>query len=233
MAELINFYKVMDKKHLPHQDNPNKKKHNITVPSRILVVGGSGSMKTNAVLNILNQMSNTFQEIMVFCRDKDEPLYNHLADKVGDAVKFWEIDPDASNKVKQFPQPKEIGKDKQRLVIFDDLCLLSKVKQRPICEFFTTGRKFNMTCIYITQSYYEAPKTIRSQCNYIILKKISGNKDLKLILSEYQLNSDLNEMIQIYKYCVQDQISFLLIDLQTNDDKKIFRRNFQVLELLK
>lgn len=213
----------MDKKLIPKVNNPGFKEHGITIPARILVVGASGSMKTNCVLNLVKLMKNTFEEIIVFCRDRDEPLYNHLSSKVhGDQIRFIEV-----KNGSKIPTCKEIGADKkQRLVIFDDLCLLPKREQVPISEFFTTGRKFLMTTIYITQSYFETPKTIRSQCNYLFLKKIRGEGDLKMILREYKLGLKIKDLMLYYKYAIRDEESFLLIDLQTNTENKMFRKNF-------
>lgn len=216
--ENINFYKLT-KKYNKVYHNPNFDKHKINIPARILLVGGSGSGKTSTLMNIIHRMNNTFNKIVVCCKSKDEPLYQYLEEKGEDLVEFFEgigsIPPCSSFK----------DSNDQILVVFDDLCV--DKHQSIIEDYFIRSRKIanGITCIYLTQSYYKTPKIIRIQCNYIILKKLSSSRDLKLILSETSMCIDLKELVEIYKYCTKDQRDFMMIDIDAPDDQKI-RHNF-------
>lgn len=222
--ENINFYKLT-KKYNKEYHNPNFERHKINIPARILLVGGSGSGKTSTLMNIIHRMKNTFNRIIVCCKSKEEPLYQYLEEKGGDLVEFFEgigsIPPCSSFK----------DSTDQILVVFDDLCV--DKHQSVIEDYFIRSRKVanGITCIYLTQSYYKTPKIIRIQCNYIILKKLSSTRDLKLILSESSMCIDLKKLIEIYKYCTKDQKDFMMIDLDAPDDKKI-RHNFLSYALL-
>ena len=63
--------------------NKNMKKHNekwpyITDhPYRIIIIGGSGSEKTNALLNLINQQ-NDVDNIYLYGKDLDKPKYEFL-----------------------------------------------------------------------------------------------------------------------------------------------------------
>ena len=60
--------------------NKNNKKHNEKWPYvpnhlyRILIIGGSGSGKTNALLNLINEQSD-IDKIYSYAKDLSEPKY--------------------------------------------------------------------------------------------------------------------------------------------------------------
>ena len=70
--------------------NENNKKHNEKWPYipdhpyRILIIGGSGSGKTNALLNLINEQ-NDIDKIYLYARDLNEPKYKILTKKRQDA----------------------------------------------------------------------------------------------------------------------------------------------------
>ena len=53
-------------------------------PYRILIIGGSGSGKTNALLNLINEQ-NDIDKIYLYARDLNEPKYKILIKKRKDA----------------------------------------------------------------------------------------------------------------------------------------------------
>ena len=63
--------------------NENNKEHNEKWPCipdhpcRILIIGGSGSGKTNALLNLINEQ-NDIDKIYLYAKDLSEPKYEYL-----------------------------------------------------------------------------------------------------------------------------------------------------------
>ena len=55
---LINWYNVMPKKFLNKSDNPNYSYHGLSSVSRHLLVGGSGTGKTQLLLNLIKVFSD-------------------------------------------------------------------------------------------------------------------------------------------------------------------------------
>ena len=210
-ASVENFYERVPKPVDKKKVNPNFDVHGIDVPFRMLIVGASGSMKTNTAMDIFQKFSGTFDEITVVCRNKDEPLYNLLADTVSDdQLTMIEIEGDDLSSI-----PTLSGQNSQsphKLVIFDDLCLVKN--QKVIEEFFIRSRKLNISCMYLTQSYYASPKNIRINCQYVILKKIDSQRDLRTLLSEYSLNIELDQLVSLYTECTVEKLDWLMIAME-------------------
>ena len=63
--------------------NENNKEHNEKWsyipdhPYRILIIGGSVSGKTNALINLINEQNN-IDKIYLYARDLSEPKYEYL-----------------------------------------------------------------------------------------------------------------------------------------------------------
>ena len=210
-----NYYKIIKPGHVR---NPNYGiSHEISVPFRMGIIGRTGGGKTNEALNIIHMMSNpksTFKEIIVYCRNKDEPLYNYLESKLEpDQIRFVEVqtaaDIDPIDSVEQ-----------QSLVIFDDLLPLMTNKDvvKKITDYMIRSRKQGgingVSVMFISQTFYGIPKIIRQQLSYVILKKINSNKDLSLILNEFPIGDlDIKKLKGIYASCNKGIESNLMIDL--------------------
>jgi hypothetical protein len=217
-SEIINFYKYT-KKDKTH--NPRYNDHLIEVPFRMLVVAASGGGKTNFFCELLHRMSGTFEEIIICTRSRDEPLYDLLRDKLKGSVVFYES---------KVPELDDFKQDKkQRLICFDDL-IISQALQSKIGEYFIRSRKFNISCVYLSQSFFAIPKIIRQQAGYIVLKKIGSVKDLKLMIREFSLGLSMEELVALYKSITgSGTLEFLMIDLV--NDKYKYRHNFDPLAI--
>ena len=53
-------------------------------PYRIIIIGGSGSGKTNALINLINEQ-NDIDKVFLYVRDLSEPKYEYLIKKRKDA----------------------------------------------------------------------------------------------------------------------------------------------------
>lgn len=207
-----NFYELMPDDLKKEYHNPNFANHGLTVPFRLLLVGSSGSGKTNTLLELIRRMNDTFEQIIICCKAKCEPLYEFLASKL--PIQFFE-NGDIPN-INDFKDGR-----KQTLIVFDDLVLMKD--QSKIAEYFIRSRKYNMSCIYLSQSYYKTPKVIRININYLILKKLPSTRDLKMVLNENSIGLNLKELTHIYQSIISNnKFDFLLFDL----DKSQIRHNF-------
>ena len=76
--------------HIDNYVGKNKTEHNEKqsyIPDhlyRIIIIGGSGSGKTNALINLINKQ-NDIDKIYLYARDLSEPKYEYLIKKREDA----------------------------------------------------------------------------------------------------------------------------------------------------
>lgn len=201
-----NHYKKLSSKYKNKSFNPNKgKTHFMDLPARICIIGASGSGKSNCLLNLLKVAFNgTFTHIYLCVKNINEPLYNMLVDKLKDDITIFE------NGI--VPKLSDIEANGEQLIIFDDL-VGDKNATIEIIEYFKMARKKNITCIYLSQSYFKIDKFIRQNTNYIIIKKVSSKRDLKLILSEYSFNCDLKELESMYHFSTKKYEDIMLMDI--------------------
>ena len=71
---MINVDIIINENHKNHNEKwPYIPDH----PQRILIIGGSGSGKTNALFNLINEQ-NDIDKIHLYVRDLSEPKYEYL-----------------------------------------------------------------------------------------------------------------------------------------------------------
>ena len=216
-AVLVDWYKEMPKRFHLKSHNPNFEKHGINVPFRMLIIGSSGSGKTQTLLNIIHNLGDTFQNLHIITKNKDEPLYNYLEDKLKENITIVEG-------IENAPNLDKFDKDEQTLIVMDDLVL--EKNQRALGEYFIRARKLNCSLIYISQSYYAVPPIIRKNLNYLVVKRLASLPDLFRILREYSLGVDKMELKKIYEASTtENKQDFLMVDLDA-DPKDRFRKNF-------
>lgn len=219
---MVNFYDLEDlKKLLPPRQNPHFDQTQIQLPARIGVIASSGGGKSTWLCNFIARTNDTWGHIYI-CTKASEPIYEFLEKKVGSKNITIVYRLSQMPSLKDFPNP-----EKQSLVVFDDCCV--DRDQELIGQYFIRGRKvtkFGLTMIYLSQSYYKIPKTVRMQLSYLIILKLSSDRDLNLILGENSLGVDKDELKTIYKEATKVQFDFLKIDINQGDENKKFSHNW-------
>jgi hypothetical protein len=59
----------------------------------------------------------------------------------------------------------------------------------------------------------------------MVLLKLSGEREVNMILKEFGLGVTKEELIEIYEFATKEKISPLLIDMEESPDKR-FRKGF-------
>ena len=150
-------------------------------PYRILIIGASGSGKTNALLNLINNQPDT-DKIYLYTEDPNETKYHYLINKCEKVVLYCFNDPQAfieySNDMQDvYKNIEEYNTDKESkiLIVFDGMIadmINTKKLNSIVTDLFIRGRKLNIS-VFTTQSYFKVPKHVRL---HVILPTFSISK---------------------------------------------------------
>jgi len=223
-GKIVNFYEHIPKEFLDSADNPNFENHKLKLPFRMCVVAPSGSGKTNFLCNLIHLFScgakGTFADITIITRNKDEPLYRWITTKC-DQIQVKEG-------LSNTPQLDKMDKDLNHLVVWDDLVLSKDLSM--VENYYIRARKLNCSVIFLSQSFFRIPKIIRNNCNYMVILKLSGNREVNMILSEFGLGITKEELLQIYEYATAEKFSPLVIDMDESPDKRFRKGMLEILQ---
>ena len=216
--------------HFDDYTNENLIEHNLKWPYipghpyRILIISGSGSGKTNALLNLINNQPD-IDKIYLYAKDPYEKKYQYLinkCEKVGldrfnDAKAFMEYSNDMQDVYKNIEEYNPIKKRKV-LIVFDDMTadMINNNKLNPIVtELFIRGRKLNISVVFITQSYFKVPKDGRLNSTHFFILKIPNKRELQQIALNHLSDIDFKDFIKICRKYTKEPYSFLINDTTT------------------
>jgi hypothetical protein len=227
-----NFYETKEaKEFMSNINNPNERYTDIGYGSRVLVIGPSGSSKTNMLCNFLEQSPGSYHKMIFLVKMKDEVLYSILQKKFKNQnVLFTNKLSDISldDKSPMYIR-KDLDKNEQVLLVIDDFMSDGKDKknEKVFDEIFLRGRKLGLTTILIQQSYISTPRDVRRNASHLVILKIPQNRDKIYILKEaLPMVSDAKKFTKIFDFITQNQLDFMKIHMLSRDKNKIVSRNF-------
>ena len=197
------------KKFIPKITDNQVEYTGIKLCTHSLVIGGTGAGKSNLLCNFILESSKpkggTFHSIYI-CRKTHEPLYQWLEDELKHQIHFFdsvESFPD----VTEFPDSVDPANEGQILIVFDDTVTdRNKSAIEKIDRYFCFGRKKNLSCIYLSQSFYDTPGFVRKQICNLLMLSVKGKRELSSILTEYgSLDCSSGELYEIFKYATKQQ----------------------------
>ena len=157
--------------------NENNKEHNEKWPYipdhpyRILIIGGSGSGKTNTLLNLIKEQNDI---VKIYLHAKDlisKPKYEFLIKNrknagikhLNDANAFVECS-NTMDDVYENIDDYNPSRKRKILIVFDDMIadiMKNKTFKAIIKDLFIRCRKLDISLVFITQSYFSVPKDVR------------------------------------------------------------------------
>ena len=222
---MLNLDNIVSKK------NENKDNN---WPFRMLIIGLSGSSKTNTLLRLINNL-HPIDKIYLYAKDIHEPKYEYLINKreqagiknLNDPHAFIEYSDDMNDVLNDINNYNK-NRDKKVLIVFDDMIAdieCNKNVKRIIKELFYRACKINVSIVFITQSYFRALKDAKLNSTHYILKKIGNKREFKRIAEEKSGHLDYKDFLKIYNYCTREPYSFMTIDARPTATM-VFRKNF-------
>ena len=89
---------------------------------------------------------------------------------------------------------------------------------------FLRGRKLNI--VFISQSYFKVPKTIRLNATHYFIMKIPNKRELQQIALNHSSAIDFKDFMKLYKEYTKEPYSILVNDTTLSSDNPLrFRKN--------
>ena len=159
-------------------------------PYRTLIIGGSGSGKTNLLLNLIENQPD-IDNIYLYAKDPYKSKYQYLINKregVGtnhfkDPKAFIDYSNDMHDVYKNI-EDYNPDKENKILIVFDDM--MADITQNKkfnsiLTELFIRGRKLNISLVFIAQSYFKVPKDVGLNTSHFFVAKILNKGKLQEI----------------------------------------------------
>ena len=130
---MINFYNKLPKDIKQETKLDKKFKEHFILPNSMIgIIGGTGSGKSNASLNLISKQSNKYFDIIIFNPvSVDEPLLKLLQKKIPELKLISDIN--------ELPPLSDFVGDSEheKLIVFDDVINMSSKDFKKITEYFT------------------------------------------------------------------------------------------------
>ena len=104
---------------------------------------------------------------------------------------------------------------RKKKILFDDMIadIMSNKKVQAIIKYlFIRCRKLNISCVFITQSYFSVPKDVRLNSAHHLIMKINSKRKLQNITINHPADIDYKDFVKIYREYTKKPYSFFTID---------------------
>ena len=185
--------------------------------------------------DLINEQKD-IDKIYLYAKDLSEPKYEFLSkNRENTAIKHLNDSNafiECSNTMDDiYKNIYEYNPNRKRkiLIVFDDMIadiMTNKKFQSIIKELFIRCRKLNISLVFITQSYFSFPKSIRLNSTHYLIMKISNRQQLQNIAIKHSADIDYKDFMKIYRKCTKNCFNFLTINTTLPSGNPLrFRKN--------
>ena len=115
-------------------------------------------------------------------------------------------------------------KKRKVVIVFDDMIADMKSNKKLsslVNELFLRGRKVNISLLFISQSYFKMPETIRPNATHHFIMKIPNKRELQQIASNHASDIKFKDFMKLYKDYTKESFSFLVKDTTLPSDNSL------------
>jgi len=199
---------------------------------RWFIFGETGSGKSQLLLNILmNGM--IYDKIYLYTLDDQEKTYmafekwiSRREDEVNEIRISADLKPTQIYypyyNIDDFPEATDLEQDSsiegglRNVIVFDDWITLGKDGLRKIKDYLIMSRKRGCAVFLLSQTFFGAPKLIRSQCNIFTVFPNCSDSEFSNLRRHVLSSIDIKVWKKIVRYCKAND-GFLHIDNKTKD----------------
>jgi hypothetical protein len=224
-ADITDFSSILNE-YSSDDDMPSYRQKHHLMPSktfRMLLVGPSGSGKSNLLINFLLKFID-YDKLYVYsphlhqdCYKKLKHVLECVENETGEQILTMEANLD------DMVSPEDLNPHMQNVIVFDDLILSNKESQRKMTEMFVRGRHANCSCFYLSQMYHKIPRDIRLNSTHLCIFDVCNKREMSLLATELNTCMPRDEFINMYNLCTQEPFDFMYIDRENKHFP--YRRN--------
>ncbi|ETL50246.1 hypothetical protein F441_00499 [Phytophthora nicotianae CJ01A1] len=106
-----------------------------------------------------------------------------------------------------------MNSNKPELVIIDDYCNDNLLQKNLFSHYFTRGRHFKLTTIFLSHSYFATDKRIRLNAEYVSLLKTNSKRDLVMVVKDFNIPGvDERSIVYYYNKATERKGQMLFVD---------------------
>lgn len=233
-TKVTNYYDILPKKFkAEHRTYDAFTEMQIGIPFQAIITGGTGSGKTNALIRMLDEM-NCFERYLLFAKLLHEPLYAHFIDALEKVEKRTGLQLLIKSKnIAELPEVHSLNDKLNNVAVIDDMVNEKSKALSRVADYWTLGRKYQCSAVFLTQSYFDTPLIMRKNTSIFIFTKIQTQRDLVMILKDFRLGVTEDQIMDLYHAATKDGFPhFFMVDTGIDKDPKYrFRRDFEPLIL--
>ena len=125
------------------------------------------------------------------------------------------------------------NKENKVLIVFDDVIadiINNKKLNSIVTELFIRCRKLNISLVFMSQSHFKVPKSVRNNSTHFVIMKIPNKREIQQIAINHLSDINTKDFINIYKKCTNKPYSFLVIDTTLSANNPLrFRKNLNII----
>ncbi|GMF35589.1 unnamed protein product [Phytophthora lilii] len=160
---------------------------------------------------ILKHSPHVFAHLTIVARNPHQELYEYLRDKLDGFITFADPDtPPSVDQVRHTP----ISSNKPELVIIDDYSNDKLLQKNIFSHYYTRGRHFKLSTIFLSHSYFATDKMIRLNSEIVAILRANSKRDLQMIVRDINIKdvNDKKMMIAYNKAISRGKGQVLLVD---------------------
>lgn len=192
------------------ENHPLLPKH----PFRMLLCGSSHSGKTNTLICMLMDFLDYDRLYIISPSLNDQKVYQHilqLSERNPDTIMCYE-------RIEDFDLSL-VDNTKTNIIIFDD-CVTEKKQHHIIESAFCYGRHKKSSILFLSQSYFDVPKLIRTNISQFCLFKLGQSNEIDYIRSRVAGEISASNFRKMYNQCMKIPYAFLYIDTLSPPESK-------------
>ena len=120
-------------------------------------------------------------------------------------------------------------KENKIFIVFDDMIadmIQNKKLNSIVTEVFIRERKLSISLVFITQSYFKAPKDVILSTTHFFITKMLSKTELQGISINRSSDINTEDFLNIYKKCTAEPYSFFVNDTTLASDNSLrFKKN--------